>query len=253
VADLASAPDALAAVPQTRLPTIDVARLRRPEGDTNGAVRVELPFQVNGEVTRPARFGVTTVGQEIGDVQRFTVDLAPGQTHGSIPITYRSDTRDDYAKLITQVSTYAMRNMMTDAYVGDLTVLDDDPTPRLTVRALHRRVAEGKAVAWRITLARPVDYDLFVSGKVVRGPAPNLAAADVAASWLRDHLGEDADADKPLWTYHPYLFADIGSGRTRTTLRIPTRKDGVEEGRESLTIKLRAPHLRATRTAFVTD
>jgi hypothetical protein len=251
VADLASAPDALAAVPDRRLPTIDVARVDVAEGDGPGPVTASLPFTVNGTVTEPARFSVTTVGQQIGDLQRFTIDLAPGQTHGSIPITFEADRRDDFPKLITQVATYAVRNMMTDAYAGDLTIRDDDPTPRMTVRPVDRTVEEGDPAAWAVTLAKPVDYDLFVTGRVVRGHAPNIAARDVARGWLRSHLGDKVDRDKPLWSYHPYVFGQLKSGRTRATLRIPTRRDAVAEGREALALRFKVGHTRVVRTVYV--
>ncbi|MGY2701728.1 dienelactone hydrolase [Nocardioides sp. HB32] len=251
VADLGTAPAALADVPEQRLPTIDVGRVRIPEGDGPGTATAHLPFTVSGAVTRPARFSVVTVGQQVGDIQRFTIDLAPGQTSGSIPISYQPDRRDDFAKLITQVSTWAVRNMMTDAYVGDLTVLDDDPTPRITVRPVERTVAEGDRAEWQVTLSRPVDYDLFVTGRVVRGPAPNAAAGDVSRTWLRSHLGEDLDLTKPLWSYHPYVFDELKAGRTQVTLRIPTRKDAVAEGREALTLKLKLGRSRFERTVFV--
>lgn len=251
VADLAAAPSALAAVPAKRLPTIDVARVKVDEGDGPGTVTARLPFTVNGDVTAPARFQVTTVGQQVGDVQRFVVDLAPGQTHGSIPISYEADRRDDYPKLVTQVSTYAERNMMTDAYVGDLTVLDDDPTPRLTVRPVHRTVDEGSPAEWQVTLARPVDYDLFVTGRVVRGPAPNVAVGDIAQGWIHQHLGTEVDLARPLWSYHAYVFSNVKVGRTRTMLRIPTRVDRTDEGREALTLKLKLGKERVERTIYV--
>ncbi|GAA1165512.1 hypothetical protein GCM10009606_48670 [Nocardioides aquiterrae] len=251
VADLGAAPAALAAVPDVRLPTIDVGDVRVAEGDGPGTVSASLPFTVNGEVTRPARFSVTTAGQQLGDVQRFMVDLAPGQTGGSIPIRYEADRRDDFGKLITQVSTWAVRNMMTDAYVGGLTVVDDDPTPRMTVRPVHRTVDEGQPAEWAITLARPVDYDLYASGKVVLGPAPNVAVRDVRSAWVQSHVGEDVDLDQPLWTYHPYVFKQLRHGRTSAVLRIPTRADGVDEGREALTIRGRLGKLRFERTVYV--
>ncbi len=250
VADLASAPTELPAVPDLRLPTIDIGRVRLSEGD-HGTVTTGVPFTVNGEVTRPARFAVTTVGQAVGDVQRFTVDLAPGQTSGTIPISYQADNRDDFAKLITMVSAWPVRNMMTDAYTGDLTVVDDDPTPRLTLRPVRRSVDEGQDAEWEITLAKPVDYDLFAAGRVVRGPGANVSAGDVAAAWLRSHVGGKIDPDKPLWSYRPFVFQELRHGRTTAVLSVPTRTDGAAEPREALTLKLRLGRERFERTVFV--
>ena len=104
---------------------------------------------------------------------------------------------------------------------------------------------------WAVTLAGPVDYDLYASGKVVLGPAPNVSARDVRRTWIASHLGQDVDLDQPLWTYHPYVFKQLRHGRTSTILRIPTRKDGVDEGREALTIRLRVGKQRFERTVYV--
>ena len=129
VADLSSAPATLAAVPDRRLPTINFSRVRIEEG-AGGAKTARVPFQVTGDLTAPARFSVLTVGQARGDVQRFSVDLAPGQTGGSVPVGYVADRRADYRRLVTQVTAWATRNVMTDGYLGELAVVDDDPRPR---------------------------------------------------------------------------------------------------------------------------
>lgn len=251
VADIAAAPATLAAVPDTRLPSINIGQVRVSEGDGRKPVTAELPFTVAGEVTRPARFSVVTSGQERGSVQRFNIDLAPGQTSGSIPVTYQPDNRDDFGRLVTQASALPVRNVMTDAYLGSLTVVDDDPTPRMRIKAESRRIAEGETASWKVTLAKPVDYDLFVSARIVRGPSPTLAADDVPAKWFRDHVGIGAEPGRALWSYHPSLFEQLRGGGTSAVLTVPTVADDVAEQRESVTLKFRVNRTRVERTVWV--
>ncbi len=251
VADLGSAPTALAAVPERRLPTVDVGTAEVVEGDGRQPVTVQLPFHVRGGLTRPARISVLTVGQTRGDIQRFTVDLAPGQTEGSIPITYTPDRRDDFAKLTTQVATWAVRNVMTDGYVGGLTVLDDDPAPRLRVRPVARTVDAGRPARWSVGVSRPTDYDQWVSARVVRGPAPALRAGAVPAAWLRKNVGTEVDPAKPLWTAKPMLFGQIRAGAKKLVLTIPTRRTVLAHPRESVTLRIQVGRKVFKRTVYV--
>ena len=251
VADLAAAPATLAPVPGLRLPTVDVGSLRIPEGDGRAPVTAYLPVHVVGEISRPARLVVLTAGQARGSVQRFALDLAPGQTSARIPVIYTPDRADDYAASTTTAVAWATRNVMTDAYMGRLTVLDDDPTPRTTVQPVTRSVSEGESARWRISMEKGVDYELFVSGRVVRGPKPQLSAGDVGSRWIEQHLGPDADLDQPLWRFRPMLFERLRAGVRTLEVAIPVRRDGVAEGRESLTLKLRVGKQSFTRTVWV--
>ena len=251
VADLAAAPATLAPVPDRRLPTVDVGRVRIPEGDGPGPVTARVPFAVHGDVTAPARLRVTTVGQARGQVQRFTVDLAPGQTSGWVPVTYDADRLDDLAKQVTQISMLPVREVMTDAYAGDLSVLDDDPSPRLVVKPVARQVREGAPARWQVTLSGPVDYDQFVWGRVVRGPRPQLAAGDVPRDWFTSTVGAEPKPDKPLYSYRASVYGDLPTGSTRLVLEIPTARDRRDEGRESVTLRIVVGRERFERTVWV--
>ncbi len=190
VADLAAAPAELAAVPDVRLPTVNLGRAEIVEGNGSKRVTAAVPFTVVGDVTRPARLMVTTVGQLGSERQRFTIDLAPGQTEGSIPVRYQPDRRDDYDKLLTYANAFAAHNVMTDAYIGQLVVVDDDPTPRLQVKAVKRTIAEGQTARLKVRLSAPVGYDLYVTGRIVRSPKPALAADDVPRDWFQNYTGQ---------------------------------------------------------------
>ena len=38
---------------------------------------------------------------------------------------------------------------------------------------MKRTVQEGQSAEWKISIARGVDYDLFLLGKIVRGARPH--------------------------------------------------------------------------------
>ena len=61
----------------------------------------------------------------------------------------------------------------------------------------------------------------------------------------------DADLDKPLWAYHPYVFESLRAGKKSVVVSVPIPRDGVAEGRESLTLKVRENGKVLTRTIFV--
>lgn len=251
VADLAAAPATLAPVPALRLPTIDLGTLRVPEGDGRSPKTAYLPFRITGELSRPGRLVVMTAGQERGSVQRFTLDLAPGQTTGRVPVGYTPDRVDDPDKSTTSVMTWATRNVMTDSYLGRLVVLDDDPRPRTVVVPVSRTVREGDTARWRIAMDKGVDYELFVSGRVVRGPGTPVQAGDVGTTWIQQHLGPDADLDKPLWTFRPMLFERLRAGVRTLEIAIPVRRDREAEGRETLTLRLKVGKRAYERTVYV--
>ncbi|MEP9363621.1 hypothetical protein ABLE68_11700 [Nocardioides sp. CN2-186] len=252
IADLGSAPATLPAVPGERLPTIDFSDVRIDEGDGPGQTTARVPFEVVGDVARPARFVVQTTGQAPGDVQRFTVDLAPGQTSGSIPIGYTADKRDDYQELVTQIVAWPLRGVMTDDYLGSLTITDDDPRPAITIRPLHRKVAEGEPATWRVRIAHSVDYDLFVNGKVVKGRTPTVKVDDIGEKWISLHTGP-VDEHKPLWSFGPMVYEQLREGARTVDISIPTRRDHRDERAESLTLRFGFNGYHSTSTVKVVD
>ena len=148
-------------------------------------------------------------------MQRFTVDLAPGQTSGSVPVGYVADQRADYRRLVTQVTAWPTRNVMTDGYLGELAVIDDDPRPALSVRSVARQVPAGSPARWRVRLDKPVDFDLSVTGKVVQGPGTPVRVADIGRSWTDLHAGPVAPG-KSLWASHAMTYDVIDPGRRRS-------------------------------------
>jgi hypothetical protein len=102
-----------------------------------------------------------------------------------------------------------------------------------------------------VTLGAPVDYDLFVPARIVRSPRPALAADDVPLAWFESHIGIDPEPGRTLWSYRPSIYDQLNSGDTQALLSIPTVRDGRDEGRESVTLRIRVNKTTVERTVFV--
>lgn len=252
VADLAAAPSTLAPVPAVRLAQVNLGRLVVDEGNSKGRKVARVPFTISGTVTGPARFIVATVGQRRGDTHRFAVDVAPGQTSGTIPIEYAANTVFDYDQT-TQVQAWPKHGVATDDYLGSLVVRDDDPEPVIKVRPVKRTVHEGDPIVFRVTMSAPTGFDTFVSANAARGPGTNLRGNDVPAAWLEKRLGDDYDATKPLYKLYVGVYDEIRAGQRTLDLVIPTRDDGVREGSEKLTLKFYVNNVRVKQTVTVRD
>ncbi len=190
VLDVAAVPSALAPVPDKRMPVVSLDNVTVEEGDRPGTTTARVPFHVRGNLTERASFTVLVAGdRDVLDRGAFTVDLAPGQTEGSIPIGFIADKVDDFDETRTYVAAWAGRGVMTDRYLGSLTVRDDDPAPKITISRVEKRVSEGENATWRVTLSSRTDYSIELDGSVVRGDVsvPRLRKSDVPAAWLRRH------------------------------------------------------------------
>ncbi|MGH3346453.1 MAG: hypothetical protein ACRDO4_05680 [Nocardioides sp.] len=255
ILDVASAPAALAPVPDARLPLVSLGSLKVIEGDDRDTSVARLPFTVRGDVTRPAELTVGIVDEMVRRSRtRLRVDLAPGQTKGYIRYEYRGNNVDDYDRRTTGYYAFAVEGVMTDKYDGQVRLLDDDPAPRIGVDA-PKRVEEGESLEVRIKLSSATGYDMYVGGRVVRGKGPGqrLAVGDIPKRWLRRHFVSTDDPGQPLHRAGVFLFERLRAGDRTAVLTIPIRDDGVREGRERITLKIDSGRGAVNRTIRVVD
>ncbi len=233
LADVAAAPAAPAPQQTQRLAQVRIGTVEVDEG-SGGVKLARVPFTIVGEVTRPSRFAAFTAGQERGQVQRLVIDVAPGQTTGSIPVEYEADDVFGYDQQ-TQIALWPLYGVVTDDYLGELVVLDDDPPPTIDV-AVTRRVREGQRIEFKVTVDGERAIDLYAWGQAVRGRGENLRGNDVPAAWL-EHHGDTSHPRRPLWRLYAGVFGEIPPGRETRTLSIPVRRDHVREGTEFLYVR----------------
>ena len=143
---------------------------------------------------------------------------------------------------------------MTDRYDGQITLLDDDPAPRLRVRT-PKRVAEGGAITVRATLSEPTGYDSWLGVQVVRGSGsgPRLAVGDVPGAVARGALRRGS-GDRRSRCTGPASTSSTGCApATQRDVRVPVRADRVREGTERVTFSIRFNRTKVTRTVRVVD
>jgi hypothetical protein len=252
---VAAAGDGLPAVPARRLPLISIGSVSVREGDDPESTTARVPFTIAGTVERRGTFAVLFTALDPNrSPEVVSVEISPGQTSGTIPVDYlgNTDPNPDGAGNL-MVAAWAARGVMTDAYLGTVTVRDDDPLPVASVTVPKKAVKEGRKATWTIRIASPLRSDLAVDVQIVRGPAKvrALTGNDVPSSWLASVSPFPAARSTPLWKRTMLLYTYIPAGETSTTISVPIRKDGKREGREQLTLRFTIGASTMTRTIYV--
>lgn len=253
IADLSSAPATLASVPERRAPTVSIGRARTLEGDGTPRLRtLEVPVTVEG-LTRPARVRIVVVGQGRGERSVYPLDLAPGQTTATVPVTYEADRRDDYRR-VTQVAAFAVDGAMPDLYAGQARVDDDDPAPPTTITVLDRRVEEGEPIRVRVAVRGRSDKSLGASLTALLSEDEGerlLQVGDLPGFYRKDTFLPD----HPRWSLARAYFSLYDSLERQRTVEfeIPTRRDREVEGTEAFRFVVQVDRRSVTRTVRVDD
>ncbi len=255
VLEVAAGDQTLPPVPHRRSPTVELDDVRITEGNARGIHFAAVPFHLTGDVSTPSKF--TALSQNYS-TYRFgkpiNVTVPAGQRTGSIQIPYRANRRDDLARRVIAVSAFATSGAMPTNYLAKVTILDDDPTPAVGVRALRSTIREGWTARWTVTLARPVRYYTAAIATVRRGPTrtDGLRARDVSRRWVHDHLIKRVEPGNRLLARLPLrLIKELTPGERTVTFSVPTRVDQLLEGREHLTLRVRVLRLGAPVTVTI--
>ncbi|WP_323791342.1 hypothetical protein [Nocardioides sp.] len=255
VAEVSTVPDALAPVPDLRLPRVGLGTVEVLEGDGPEGGTAQVPLILNGEITEPARIAVHASSGYFFQ-RRFVVDLPVGSTSGSIIVDVPPGDlllgAEPVARQI-DVRAWALENVAVDDYIGLVKILQDDVAPAFRVRTVRPKVVEGKPVRLRIRIPRTLPYAYDFSVHVVRGPGTDLTARDAPPKWLYKHAYGVRPSNRPLHEVGARILRTIHTGTTTHRATFPTRDDGVREGRERLTLQVRAYGRVVERTITVRD
>lgn len=255
ILDVASVPSELPAVPDKRIPLVSLGTATEVEGNDPDSRTVRVPFTLNAKTQARSSFVVRVASYD--ETQRsdlITVNLAPGQTKGSIPIDVAGNSTPSLGELAGFTLTgWAVRGVMTDAYLGQLDLQDDDPLPTFSLKAAHGTVKEGQNATWVLTMSEPLARDISFDVTAVRGPkrVPSLTGADVSKRWRQEH--GVSSTRKPIYAQDPWISGDLAAGSTRLVLSVPISKDGRKEPREQLTLRfsLSEAGVVLTKTVYV--
>ncbi len=224
VLDLSAVGDDLPPVPARRAPLLDLGSVTLREDDRGTVARI--PYRVRGTPDRGATVrlggcGTSTAARSGGPCSACPPDPPPAPSPGPSA----GGRSDSLARTVTRVTAYGLSGVVAGDAAGQVTVLDDDPPPRVRVRAVRDRVSEGRALVWVVSWRPPSDYAPFVRRRLV--PA---------------HHGRSVSDDDLRLGYPASTEHALSDPRTRRwVVRVPVRRDGEAEPREVVRVRLAIP------------
>jgi hypothetical protein len=243
LADVSATPGTgLSTAPTAPLPLFSIGSVRQPEGNGTAPVTADVPWHVTGDLAQDAVVTIlhgTPFGFESSPVTE-TLVIPAHTSAGVLHVRYRPNDLDDRGLRLIGRTAYAVSGIETDRYIGGATIVDDDPTPGLTLRTAAPRITAGRSATWTLTLDKPVDYEAFALARPVKTTdGPQLRVGDLPQHFRQQFLGDEVGLNVPLYKTKLEFFVDIRPGRTTGTLSIPTRRQhGVTR---ALSLQVRAP------------
>jgi hypothetical protein len=225
-----------------------VDTVKQPEGDGTDEVTVDVPWHVTGDLEQDATVTIvhSTPFSFDDSVETESLVIPAHTTSGVLPVTYRPNDLDDRGARFEGLTAYAVSGVETAEYVGGASIIDDDPTPGLSLQAASRRISAGDKATWTMALDEPVNYYVFAIARPVKATdGPQLRVGDLTKRFRQRYLGEDAVLSMPLYKSPIRFFVQIRPHRLSGTLSIPTRaQHGLAR---TLSLRFRAPHFDLAR------
>jgi hypothetical protein len=228
ISDLSFAEAGVGRSAPVRLPSVSASSVTVKEG--NSGTR-NLDFWVT--MSRPSAVPVTVYaettsdlkgGDALGQVHRSLV-FAPGRTRIKVPVPVKGNTRDGYDLVFSLVLSVPHQAIVGDSF-GDGLVLDDDPTPTLTVGDAVA-VEGSKVLKFPVKLSAASDKWPFIRGELHSG----------TAKLGTDFLSE-VDDGRPPFELDAFGYPDYGKATGWMTVNLVN--DKVKEPTEKFTVKLGA-------------
>ncbi|OJF14593.1 hypothetical protein, partial [Couchioplanes caeruleus] len=214
---------------QTSLPRVDLGTLSVDEGDS-GTRTYSVPVKVTGRGHGQVRLFLTDPATFESTSRLATV--RPGDRTIRVPVEVRGDKLHGQDET-TMLTAKAERGLVVGDYAGGLEVRDDDPAPKVSLAPVTDRVAEGRKLAWRITLSAPTEmpFSLWAYPRQPTGTA-ELSSTDVEPDWFREYGFEEPEPSRPLSQTPLGAYAMLPQGETTGELTVPTIVDGADESDE---------------------
>ncbi len=147
--------------------------------ETNVDAALRIPLRLDAPAGRPVTVGfdVTGTGAPMPDVRfdDLQVTFAPGQQLAYLDGTIIADLRDEPEQIV-HLQPLPSDDLITPAAPLRLTLLDDDPPPRLHIET--DPVSEDQATTGqaRLVLSRPSEYD--ITARVRSAPGTAVTSSD---------------------------------------------------------------------------
>ncbi|MFF0509200.1 hypothetical protein ACFYUH_37240 [Streptomyces fimicarius] len=225
------------AAPAAPLTRVDIGRLTVKEGDS-GSRTYQVPVHTTGKNTGTVRLYVTD--PDTGKTTGKLVKVGPHTAGINVTVKVEGNTRYGEDKP-HDVLVKAVRGTVIGAHTGGITVKDDDPMPKVTIKPVATDVTEGAPLTWRITLSEKADTDIEVPAQLVPVPGGRreLSTADVDQEWLSQLVDEIPNPAIPLSKVPDgTLWTTIPAGQATEDLIIPTVRDQEKEPAEYVRLQL---------------
>ncbi|TCC60381.1 hypothetical protein E0H73_20825 [Kribbella pittospori] len=171
VSDLAfSSPGVGSSAPAVLLPKLSASNVKVKEGD-KGINSADFWVTMARPSIRPVTVYAETsgeLGETVGDVTRKLV-FKPGQVRQKVSVSIHSNTWDSY-DLPFDLVLSVPRDGLLDQSFGHGLVIDDDPTPTLTLGNAQASEKAGE-VKFPVKLSAPSDKIVTISGELKDGTA----------------------------------------------------------------------------------
>jgi hypothetical protein len=230
--------------PAVLLPKLSASNLTVKEGD-EGTHTVDFWVRMSRPSIRPVSVYVETngeLGESVGNVARQLV-FKPGQVRQKVTVPITANTRDSYDLPFSLVLSAPHDGLLHESF-GHGLVVDDDPTPTLTVGDLKATEKAG-VVSFPVKLSAPSDKYISFSGVLKDG----------TAVIRKDYRGVNDDGTGPV---DRSIEGSVEPGKTTGELQIKILDDKLKEPAETFTAVITQVDgavlkLPRTVTATITD
>ncbi|GAA3108786.1 hypothetical protein JOF29_001539 [Kribbella aluminosa] len=245
VSDLSfSSPGLGLSAPAVLLPKVSASNVTVKEGD-KGIHNVDFWVRLSRPSIRPVTVYAETngdLGESVGEVARRLV-FKPGQVRQKVTVPIRGNTRDSYDLPFSLVLSAPHDALLNESF-GHGLVLDDDPTPTLTLGNV-RTVEKAGVVNLPVKLSAPSDKYITFSGVLKDG----------TAVIRKDYASVNDDGTGPAIRA---IDGYVEPGKTTGELQVKIVDDKVKEPTETFSVVIDTVDsallkLPTTLTVTITD
>ena len=144
IVDMSATPNSgVSTAPTSAIPLLSIGTVNQTEGDGTGTATASVPYTIRGQLQHDAVVRLVSgvpFSSAHPDVQRLVIPA--GATSGHVDVEYQPNDLDDRGRVLIGLTAYPVRGIETDRYIGGAWIIDDDPTPKLSVKAAAARVTE---------------------------------------------------------------------------------------------------------------
>jgi len=222
VSDLAFSTPSLGRSAPALLPRLSASSVKVVEGDT-GTKNVDFWVTMSRPSVRPVKVYAETsgdLGTSVGDVARLLV-FKPGQTRQKVTVPIKANTRDSYDLNFSLVLSAPHEGLLAESF-GHGVVIDDDPTPTLTIGPATA-TENAEFLEFPLKLSAQSDKFVWVRGQLADGTA--VIRKDYTSMWDN---GTDPVVDRSVDGY-------IEPGQTSGTIQVRLLDHKVKEPTETFT------------------